>query len=65
MSLERGAISLHWIDTVVVGVYLLVIMAIGLWMGRRVKGLNDYFMPRKFGKGMMIMPAFGTGTASD
>ena len=65
MSVEREAIGLHWIDTVVVGVYLLGITAIGLWMGRRVKGLNDYFMPRKFGKGMMIMHAFGTGTASD
>ena len=34
-------------------------------MGRRLTGLDDFFMPRKFGKGMMMMHAFGTGTASD
>lgn len=34
-------------------------------MGRRLKGIDDFFMPRKFGKGMMMMHAFGTGTASD
>ena len=34
-------------------------------MGRRLQGLDDFFMPRKFGKAMMMMHAFGTGTASD
>lgn len=46
-------------------VYLLGITALGAWMARRVHDVNDYFMPRRFGKAMMIMHAFGTGTASD
>ena len=57
--------GLHWIDVAVVVVYLFGITILGLWMGSRISELNDYFMPRKFGKGMMMMHAFGTGTASD
>ena len=58
-------LGLHWIDAAVVVVYLLGITVLGIWMGRRISGLNEYFMPRSFGKGMMMMHAFGTGTASD
>ncbi len=65
MILADGQISLHWLDAVVVAVYLLGITALGVWMGRRISSSSEYFMPRKFGKGMMIMHAFGTGTASD
>ncbi len=57
--------GLHLIDGLVVVLYLLGITIMGVWMGRRLKGIDDFFMPRKFGKGMMIMHAFGTGTASD
>ena len=57
--------GLHLIDGLVVVLYLISITIMGVWMGRRWKGLNDFFMPRKFGKGMMMMHAFGTGTASD
>lgn len=57
--------GLHWFDAAVVVLYLLCITAIGIWMGRRISGIQDFFMPRRFGKGMMIMHAFGTGTASD
>jgi Na+/proline symporter len=57
--------TLHWLDMSVVFVYLIGITVLGVWVGRKVKGLKDYFMPRRFGKGMMIMHAFGTGTASD
>ena len=45
--------------------YLLGITALGVWMARRVKTVSDFFMPRRFGKAMMITNAFGTGTASD
>ena len=58
-------VGLHWIDASVVVVYLLGITALGVWMRRRISGVQDFFMPRRFGKGMMIMHAFGTGTASD
>ena len=59
------AAGLHLIDGLVVVLYLIGITIMGVWMGRRLKGLDDFFMPRKFGKGMMMMHAFGTGTASD
>ena len=65
MVIGVTSMGLHWIDASVVVAYLIGITVLGLWMGSRIKGLNDYFMPRKFGKGMMIMHAFGTGTASD
>ena len=52
-------------DIIVLVVYLLGITALGVWMGRRVKTMGDFFMPRRFGKAMMITNAFGTGTASD
>lgn len=57
--------GLHLLDGLVVVLYLIGITIMGVWMGRRLKGLDDFFMPRKFGKGMMMMHAFGTGTASD
>lgn len=57
--------GLHWIDGMVVVLYLLGITVMGIWMGRRISHIDEFFMPRKFGKGMMIMHAFGTGTASD
>lgn len=57
--------GLHVADVVVIILYLLGITALGLWMARRVKTAADFFMPRRFGKAMMIANAFGTGTASD
>jgi len=57
--------GLHLVDTTVVIFYLLGITGLGLWMSRRVKTVSDFFMPRRFGKAMMITNAFGTGTASD
>ena len=57
--------SLHWLDGLVIVLYLLGVTALGVWSGRRVSRSQDFFMPRCFGKRMMIMHAFGTGTASD
>ena len=65
MKLIGVVAGLHWIDGVVVVAYLLGVTYLGVKVGRRVAGLNEYFMPRKFGAGMMMMHAFGTGTASD
>jgi len=45
--------------------YLIGIAAIGIWAGRGAKSTGEFFMPRRFGKLMMVMNAFGTGTASD
>src|SRR3954454_20528470 len=52
-------------DALVLLGYLLGTTALGLWVGRRAKSVAEYFMPGKFSKPVMIMYAFGTGTASD
>ncbi|MAH34344.1 MAG: transporter, partial [Verrucomicrobiales bacterium] len=56
---------MHYIDIGVIVVYLLGVTFLGIKIGKRIKGSADFFMPRRFGKGMMMMHAFGTGTASD
>lgn len=57
--------GLHTVDLVVLVCYLIGITGLGIWMGRNVRNVGDYFMPRRFGKAVMLMHAFGTGTASD
>jgi len=57
--------TLHAADICVLVIYLLGITAIGVWAARRIKDIADFFMPRRFGKAMMIMHSFGTGTHSD
>jgi Na+/proline symporter len=58
-------LGLHIADVAVLVVYLVGIVAIGLWAARRIENMGDFFMPRTFGKGMLVMHAFGTGTHSD
>ena len=57
--------GLHVADVIVIVLYLVGITLIGVWMARRIKSSSEFFMPRRFGKAMMITNAFGTGTASD
>jgi Na+/proline symporter len=57
--------GLHPIDLGVLGAYLVGVTALGIAMARYVRSTSDFFMPRRFGKAMMITNAFGTGTASD
>ncbi len=57
--------GLHIADILVLGIYLVGITAIGIWAARRIKNIADFFMPRRFGKAMMVTHAFGTGTHSD
>src|SRR3954452_6747013 len=57
--------GMQWIDVVVMVAYLLGVATLGVWTVRKVRGLTDFFMPRRFGAPMMIMHAFGTGTSSD
>lgn len=52
-------------DALVLLGYLLATTALGIAVGRKSRTVADYFMPRKFSKPVMIMYAFGTGTASD
>ena len=58
-------IGLQAADWAMLVVYLVGITALGVWTARQVKSSSDFFMPRRFGKAMMITFAFGTGTASD
>jgi len=57
--------GLHAADIVVLAFYLIGIAALGLWSGRKIKRSADFFMPRRFGKLMMVMFSFGAGTHSD
>lgn len=53
------------LDYVVLIIYFLVMIAIGLWAMRRVKGQEDYFMGgRGFGKLFQTFAAFGAGTGA-
>jgi Na+/proline symporter len=54
------------IDAVVLGVYLVGTTLLGIWAGRKAKAsIAQYFMPRRFGKTMLLFYSFGTGTSSD
>lgn len=57
--------GLHTADWVVLGMYFLLVTIIGIRAARKIKTSDDFFMPRKFGKFMMMMFSFGTGTHSD
>ena len=58
-------LGLHIVDIVVLVVYFIGITLIGAWAARRVRNMGDFFMPRTFGKTMLVTHAFGTGTHSD
>ena len=57
--------GLHLADYAVLGVYFLFLLIVGLNQALKIKTTGDFFMPRKFGKIMMIMFSFTTGTHSD
>jgi Na+/proline symporter len=58
-------LGLHTADICVLVFYLIGITVIGIWAAGRMKSVADFFMPRRFGKAMMVMHSFGTGTHSD
>jgi len=57
--------GLHIADIIVVVFYLICMTFIGFWTAKKIKSSDDYFLPRKFGKIMMMMYSFGSGTHSD
>jgi Na+/proline symporter len=57
--------GLHAADIFVLAVYFAGMTVIGVWTARKIKSSADFFMPRRFGKVMMIMFSFGAGTHSD
>ena len=58
--LEFGVVNLF-----VLAIYLLGVTVIGSFAARWIGGISDFIMPRRFGKSMLIMHSFGTGTHSD
>lgn len=52
-------------DWTVLFLYFVGITVVGVWAARRIGNINDFFMPRQFGKLSLMMHAFGTGTHSD
>lgn len=54
------------IDWVVLVAYLIGIAALGIWIGRRVRDTEHYFLgARRFNKWVMIGQSFATGTHAD
>jgi Na+/proline symporter len=53
------------IDVLVVVAYLIGVTILGMFAMKKVKGVSDFIMPRRFGYWMMTMHAFGTATHSD
>ena len=56
---------MHAADLAVLILYLGGMTLIGAWAARRIRSSADFFMPRTFGKVMMVMFSFGSGTHSD
>jgi Na+/proline symporter len=61
----NAVFGLHIADIIVLVLYLLSMAAIGIWSAKKIKQSHDFFMPRRFGKAMMVMFGFGAGTHSD
>ncbi|MHC4623525.1 MAG: sodium:solute symporter family protein [Planctomycetota bacterium] len=58
--------GIHLVDFLVVVAYLAGICVIGVWMVRWVKNTTDFFIGNwRFGKLLLMMHAFGTGTSSE
>ncbi len=52
-------------DWIALGGYLIGVTLLGIRASRKVTGMADFVMPRRFGKLMMLMHGFGTSTHSD
>lgn len=52
-------------DILVIIAYLVGVTLLGFLSAKKVKGMSDFIMPRRFGKWMLMMHAFGSGTHSD
>ena len=54
------------IDWIIIFIYLIVVLIIGGNTAKKISSTSDYFISdRKFGKGMMMLFTFGTGTNTD
>ena len=54
------------IDWIIILIYLIIVLIIGGNTAKKISSTSDYFISdRKFGKGMMMLFTFGTGTNTD
>lgn len=58
-------LGLAWIDLAVLIAYLIGTTLVGAWLARRIHSASDFFLPRRYGKLMLLMFSFGAGTSSD
>ena len=59
-------IGLAILDLVIVGLYFLLVLAIGVWASRRIHTPEDYLLGgRRFGKLIQVFASFGQATSSD
>lgn len=58
-------LGLSFFDIIVLVLYLLGVTLLGIYTMKKVRGVNDFIMPRRFGKWMLTLHAFGSGTHSD
>ncbi|MDQ8183668.1 sodium:solute symporter family protein [Pelagicoccus sp. SDUM812005] len=58
-------LGIGFFNLLVLIVYLVAVTLLGTLSMRKIKGMSDFIMPRRFGKWMMTMHAFGSGTHSD
>lgn len=64
--MENQIGGFHFVDIVIVVVYLLLMVVIGIMAARLIKNTADFFIGgRRFGKFLSIMLSFGAGTHSD
>ncbi len=52
-------------DFIVLAAYFVLVAALGFWTAKRIQNIGDFVMPRRFGKTLMVLFGFGTGTHSD
>lgn len=58
--------SLRTLDWAIIAIYFAMIIAVGLWAARKVRGTTDYFIGhRGFSVWLMIGQAFGVGTHAE
>jgi len=58
--------GLEIIDLIVIGIYFIIIIAIGVWASKRISSQEDYLLGgRKFGKLVQTFASFGQATSAD
>ncbi len=58
--------TLHWLDWTVIALYFALIVGVGLYVARRVRATEDYFLGKRgFSVWLLIGQSFGQGTHAE